>query len=341
MSRTFRILATFLCLISLLAGCGKEKSAGIGAAKFELVKPFTEVGAPVTVTVKASKKEITIADFLTLVVEVESEKGCRAKMPELKDLDFGQFLVKDHYRLSPREGQGGSEMQATEFTLEPQLSGEYTIAPFSVSYVLESEPPDSEGNPPSHEVKTEAVKITVNSLGAKDLESAKLRDIKPPVFLREPRRRRGIIWLVVSGGGLLLGGVVLFLVLRRRRKGIPPEKRIPAHILAFEELRRLRDMNLIEQGRIKEFYIAISNIMRFYIERRFGVHAPELTTEEFLENVSKDHLFDGATRNTLQQFLSHCDFVKFARYQPEMEEIQKTVDVTRDFIEQTKSEERK
>lgn len=97
-------------------------------------------------------------------------------------------------------------------------------------------------------------------------------------------------------------------------------------------------MNLVEQGKIKEFHILISNIMRFYVERRFGVHAPEQTTEEFLEAVSRDHLFDSPTRNTLKEFLFHCDMVKFAKYRPEMSEIQKTFDITRDFIEQTKEE---
>ncbi len=336
MSRVLRISVISLSLISLLAGCGKERAAEKRAGKFELVKPFTEVGSPVTVTVKASRKEITIADFLRLVIEVEAAKGSQAKMPELKDLHFGHFLVKDHYRLPATEKKGGSEVQAVELTLEPQLSGEYTIAPFTVSYVLGGELPDSEGNLPLHEVKTEPVVITVKSLGAKDLESAKLRDIKPPVALPEPRKSGTTLWLAAAGGTLLVGGAILFVVLRRGKKGIPAEKRIPAHILAFDELRRLRDMNLIEQGKIKEFYIAISNIMRFYIERRFGVHAPEQTTEEFLEAVSQDHLFEGVTRNTLKQFLSHCDMVKFAKYRPEMEQIQKTVDTTRDFIEQTK-----
>ena len=78
--------------------------------------------------------------------------------------------------------------------------------------------------------------------------------------------------------------------------------------------------------------------MRFYIERRFGVRAPEQTTEEFLEAVSRDGVFDSPTRSTLKQFLYHCDMVKFAKFRPEMEQIQKTIDVTLNFIEQTKSE---
>ncbi len=339
MSKLLRTSAILLSVILLLAGCRREKAAEKRADKFELVKPFTEVGAPVTVRVKVSKKEITIADFLKVVVEVEAGRGCQAALPELKELDFGQFLVKDHYRLPPVQGKGGSHTDSVEFTLEPQLSGEYTTGAFKVQYVVEGDPPDSEGKLPTHEIKTEPITVTVKSLGAKDLASAKLRDIKPPVALSEPRR--GLMLLIMVAGSVVLVGAGLVLFLLLRKKKLPPEKRVPPHILAFEELRRLREMNLIEQGRIKEFYIAITNIVRFYIERRFGIRAPEQTTEEFLEAVSRDHVFDTPTRSTLKQFLSHCDMVKFAKYQPEITEIQKAFDITRDFIEQTKPEEKK
>jgi len=338
MSRILQIFLASLLLVGFLGGCRKERAAAKRAAKFELVKPFTEVGAPVVVTVRASRKEITIADFLTLLVEVEAEKRCRAKMPELRDFDFGQFLVKDHYRLPARETKRGSQVQAIEFSLEPQLSGEYTIAPFSVSYVLEGELPDEKGNPRLHEIRTEPITISVKSLGAGDLQTAKLRDIKPPEEMPEVGKRRALFWLAAAGSALIGSAAVVLFLLRRRRKAIPPEKRVPPHIIAFEELRRLREMNLIEQGRIKEFYIAISNIMRFYVERRFGIHAPEQTTEEFLQAVSRDHTFDAPTSNRLKEFLSHCDLVKFAKHQPEVSEIQRTLDITRDFIEETKQE---
>jgi uncharacterized lipoprotein YajG len=337
MRPTVAQLIAFMCVILLLAGCRKEKTPEERAEKFELVKPFTEVGAPVTVTVKASRKEITIADFLTLVIETKAAKGSVAELPELKDLNFGQFLVKDHYRLSSRE-ENDSQIEAIEFTLEPQLSGEYTIAPFKVTYTVEGELPNAEGKVPVHEIETESVTIVVKSLGADSLETAKLRDIQPPVLLTEPRRSRTALWAAMGGVLVAAGGILAVLLAKRRRKKTRVEKRIPAHILAFEELRRLREMDLIGQGKIKEFYIAISDIMRFYIERRFGIHAPEQTAEEFLEAVSRDGVFDVPTRSTLKEFMSHCDMVKFAKYRPEMTEIQKAIDITRDFIEQTKEE---
>ena len=332
-------LIVFCVLIALLSGCKKEKGAEERAETFELVNPSTEVGAPVTVTLKASKKEITIADFLTFVIETKTAKGSTAKLPELKDLNFGQFLVKDHYRLPSRQ-EDNSQIEAIEFTLEPQLSGEYTIAPFKVAYTVEGELLDDEGKAPVHEIETQPVTIVVKSLGADSLETAKLRDIQPPVLLPRPRKSRVGLWAAI-GGALVVAAAILAVILsRRRRKKTHLEKRIPAHILAFEELRRLREMDLIGQGKIKEFYIALSDIMRFYIERRFGIHAPEQTTEEFLDGVSRNGVFDVPTRSTLKEFLSHCDIVKFAQYRPETTEIQKAIDITRNFIEQTKQEAR-
>jgi len=91
---------------------------------------------------------------------------------------------------------------------------------------------------------------------------------------------------------------------------------------------------------IKEFYYEISNIMRHYIEDRFGLSAPEQTTEEFLLSISKNGYFDSKTQQCFSSFLEHCDMVKFAKYAPETAEIQQAFNVTRDFIEGTKQETR-
>ncbi len=48
-----------------------------------------------------------------------------------------------------------------------------------------------------------------------------------------------------------------------------------------------------------------------------------------------------ADQERLAEFLTHCDLVKFAKYSPSAEQIQKTFDLVKDFIETTKSEEKK
>ena len=98
--------------------------------------------------------------------------------------------------------------------------------------------------------------------------------------------------------------------------------------------------NLVEQGRIKEFYEEISGILRHYIEDRFDLHAPERTTEEFLGELRFAEVLAPPDKQVLEEFLTHCDLVKFAKHEPTTEQIQRTFDLVKDFVERTKSEER-
>ena len=93
-------------------------------------------------------------------------------------------------------------------------------------------------------------------------------------------------------------------------------------------------------GRIKEFYERISGILRYYIEDRYDLHAPERTTEEFLFELQATDVLAAADKKVLEEFLTHCDLVKFARHAPTTEQIQRTFDLVKDFVERTRSDER-
>ncbi len=92
-------------------------------------------------------------------------------------------------------------------------------------------------------------------------------------------------------------------------------------------------------GEVKLFHLKISDILRHYIENRFGFKAPERTTEEFLTELSmarpeKNSLL-GSHKTLLADFLTHCDLVKFAKHEPTITESEKTVAICREFIEKT------
>jgi hypothetical protein len=127
-----------------------------------------------------------------------------------------------------------------------------------------------------------------------------------------------------------------------KRKHIKELVRIfkPAHEIAYERLRVLVGQNLIETGKIKEFYEGISDILRHYIEHRFDLRAPERTTEEFLFEIRYSTALSLSDKENLGEFLKHCDMVKFAKYNPTNEQIQKTFDLVKKFIEKTKSQEK-
>ena len=97
--------------------------------------------------------------------------------------------------------------------------------------------------------------------------------------------------------------------------------------------------DLVKKGEIKVFYQRLSGVVRHYIEIRFGLRAPEQTTEEFLTGLEVAQEFPGTYKPLLKTFLNHCDLVKFAEYQPRAEDIQKTFDSCKAFIKVTEEEE--
>jgi hypothetical protein len=115
----------------------------------------------------------------------------------------------------------------------------------------------------------------------------------------------------------------------------------PAHEIAYDRLRALVKDDLINAGRIKEFYERISNILRHYIEHRFDLRAPERTTEEFLYELQNTDVLAESDKKSIGEFLTHCDLVKFAKHNPTTEQIQRTFDLVKEFIEKTKTDERK
>jgi hypothetical protein len=108
-----------------------------------------------------------------------------------------------------------------------------------------------------------------------------------------------------------------------------------AHEIAYEELKRLLAEKLVEQGAVKDFYLRLSHILRHYIEDRFGLHAPERTTEEFLLDLGSTQALIPHHKELLKEFLNHCDMVKFAEHQPSTMEIQQTFDSCKQFIVET------
>ena len=60
----------------------------------------------------------------------------------------------------------------------------------------------------------------------------------------------------------------------------------------------------------------VSDVLRVYLEERFGLRAPERTTEEFLRDLEGGEALARGHRAELERFLSQCDLVKFAAARP-------------------------
>jgi hypothetical protein len=129
-------------------------------------------------------------------------------------------------------------------------------------------------------------------------------------LLEAPQPLPGWAWALMTLAVLGAAGGLLW---RRRARATPAARLEPeaAQEDALAELERLRDR--IAAGHSRAYAIAVSGIVRRYLERRFGIVAPRRSTEEFLVEASTSARLDAQYRPLLGEFLGACDFLKFAR----------------------------
>ncbi len=155
-----------------------------------------------------------------------------------------------------------------------------------------------------------------------------LHDIKGPIEIPTV-----LMWLIRIGIVLVLAGLLWlgwWLWQKRRPKGetvalVSPDQR------ARERLALALDLI----GQPEPFCTAVSEITRTYLEERFGLRAPDQTTEEFLAELPRSIVLDLRHKQFLADFLTQCDLVKFARFEPTRTELEQLHASALNLVEET------
>ncbi len=174
-----------------------------------------------------------------------------------------------------------------------------------------------------------------------DPEKDKPFDIKPPV--RIPLKFSEIAgWLALGIGLAALLAIAIWLLLKYRRR-IPilggEKPRTPPHVEAIRRLEALKNQKLPQNGRHKQYWSGISDILRGYLDGRFGIGAMEMTTDEILTAVAelrKQGFVDEKRYENLAEILRTADLVKFAKLLPQADETDSAWFNAYYFVEETK-----
>lgn len=313
-----------------------QKSAGKGSSRWIIVLAgFLMLGGAglfaqsslIEVRAEVDKSEITVGDPIRYTLIIDRAKDLSIQSPG-KGANLGMFEIRD-YRVYPPEEKEGRILERFDYFISVYDTGHYVIPPFTIAFQVD----DSSAY---QFISSEPIDIYVRSvLTAEDRE---IRDIKPPLSIPVDYRR----WILLGALALLLIGAaaVGYWYYRRRQKGAPLfRKEIirPAHEIALEELERLLAQGWIENGEYKAFYTGLSLVLRRYVEGRFFIKALEETTTELMASLEEANL-SVEDMMLIQSVLSKCDLVKFAKYQPDVEETHKAVQAARTFIEHTRLE---
>jgi hypothetical protein len=109
----------------------------------------------------------------------------------------------------------------------------------------------------------------------------------------------------------------------------------PPWQIALQNLDSLEDKKLWQNGKIKEYYSELTDIIRHYLHEQHGIEAMEMITAEILAAYDSAGL-QGDARSILSNILMQADYVKFAKAIPLRNENELSLTYSRQFIDATK-----
>ncbi|MBI3833696.1 MAG: hypothetical protein HY287_05130 [Planctomycetes bacterium] len=332
------------CAACIATGCDKNQSKDTGGEKSDTIVRTASDG-PVTLTMSLSPAEVEVSERARLEIRVAANEGTSVQTPDHEKSDELQ-THRFEFRVQPvgapeTRAEGGKRESIYRYNVDFFLPGEYELPPARLTYASTPKSVDSGGANPSdaaanaREVRTESIKISVRAASGKELSPEELSRIQMPgpVELKKPFDWRIPI---VVGVAVIVLALILRAWLRLRAEIAQRINIVPADVWAKQEFARLLSEGLLERRLFRDFYYRVSGIVRGYIERRFSLAAPEMTTEEFLAATVDDSRFAGETQWDFRRFLDACDMVKYAKYAPQDAEVQAVLRTAMEFVERTK-----
>ncbi|MSR18872.1 MAG: hypothetical protein EXS00_06875 [Phycisphaerales bacterium] len=232
---------------------------------------------------------------------------------------IGQFDIRDVVTL-PGADRGSMRLDLTTYE-----SGAVGLPPLVVSYRAAD---GTEGT-----LQSEELTLTIGTLLDGTFDPNEFRDIKPAVLIEI-----GSDWWRWIAAAVTIGGIGAAVWMLRRRASIP-ERVVPAHEWALTNLDRLAADNLPAKQDYLPYWVRLSGILREYVELRFGVAAPDRTSQEFLTEVRDHPEFNDDQRGTLAVFLRTADRIKFAANIPMGADCDRGMAIARTFVSETRPQE--
>ncbi|MCD7899864.1 MAG: BatD family protein [Bacteroides sp.] len=291
--------------------------------------PISVVGQTVTVEAKIDSVQIFIGQQAKIELAISIDSKQNAVFPQFRDT-----LIRGIEVLETSE----PDTQYLNNRERLLIKQEYTITSFdSALYYIPPIPVQVD----SQVYKSNALALKVYSMAVnadKPDEYFGLKEVMKPAFAWEDWR--GLIILSVLAIPLLI--LLIYLVIRARDnkpiiRRVKIEPKVPPHVLAMQEIERVKAEKTWQKGEPKEYYTELTDIIRTYISDRFGFSALEMTSSEIIDMLME--LKQTEDLNDLKILFQTADLVKFAKHNPLMNENDANLINAIEFINETKDPE--
>lgn len=262
------------------------------------------------------KEKITVGDHCILTIIINKDKGKKIVFPVFENNITEGLEIIDKTNVIPCDNGKSLKQEYTVTSFDDSL---FIIPPFKIivdNNIMET-----------NALKLEVINFIPDSAFLSKIDTSQqipLADIKKPMdtpmTFNEFMSRFWFIFLILIIGGLLFW---LYKYVNKRKKTIKNEPVvepliiISAHEVAIKQLYELKLSGKHKEKDLNPFYIALSKIIREYIEIRFDIPALESATFEIMREFQKTPYSEFDINNKLRELLSLSDSVKFAKDNPD------------------------
>lgn len=289
-----------------------------------LLPVFSVLAQEIKVAASTDTTDYLIGDRIKYHLVINADKNVYIINPFFRD----SLKNIDVIKISGPEVTEDQKVKTIKYETELSRfdSAQVTIPRIKIEYRVK-------GDTTLKSVFSNAVTFNVHTLKVSVKEE--IKDIKPPI------RLFNYMFLIYIGIVLLIL-IIGYFVYRKyfRNKQVeiirPKEVKIAVHELFLRKLDQLDKEELWQKGFVKEYHSRITEIIRDYFEKQFGLPALELTTTESLKLLSK-HPAGVKVLDITSQFLNNADLVKFAKFTPLEQVNLEMMSQAKEIIKQTMS----
>ncbi len=289
------------------------------------------VAQSVTVDATIDSLQILIGEQAKIKLQVSLDADKRAIFPAYKDTLVAGVEILDIAKPDTQLLNGGKRALITQ---------EYTITSFdSALYYL----PPMEVIVDNEKYHSKALALKVFTLQVPIDPENPDQFFGPKTVMQAPFAWEDWYGVIICGV-LLIPFIILIVYLVKRffdnkpiiRK-VKVEPKLPPHLLAMQEIERIKSEKVWQKGQSKEYYTELTDAIRSYIKGRFGFNALEMTSSEIIDKLLE--VKDKEAIADLRELFQTADLVKFAKHNPLMNENDANLISAIDFINETKEKE--
>lgn len=303
--RIFRIIFLFLCLLGSKYNSFAQTEAMVNA--------------------RADVGRISVGDQARVFIEAQHNAATGNLQWAVIPDTFNTLEVVERGKIDTLK-KGDVAIYKQRLLVTGFDSGMYMVPSFQFTII------PKQGSP--YIVNSDSIPLLVQTVAVDTTKG--FRDIKG--IMQVETSWLDYIWYII--GGALFMALIIFVIwyFRKNKKTVGPavfnKVQETLQEKALRYLDELERDQLWQQGKVKEYYTRLTDILRQYIEERFRTPAMELTTDELL-HTGRMHKGIQPHVDTLAQILYTADMAKFARAQPTVQEHTTAMHNARKFVKDT------